>query len=78
MCVNAPMQRTPLQYAGGYLNTCGGRLALDWNAYMATHPTALGNPRFAGEVIDAQVWFRDPPAPRGSNLSAAVEFVLMP
>ncbi len=39
---------------------------------------ALGAPRVARAQFDAQAWFRDPPAPRSTNLSDAVHFVLAP
>jgi hypothetical protein len=78
LCVRPPIQRTPVQISGGTHNGCDGALSLDWNAYMAANPAALGHPRFAGQVVDAQAWFRDPPAPKTTNLSDALQFVLAP
>jgi Tol biopolymer transport system component len=79
MCVSAPRQRTSLSSTGGVAgDDCSGTLALDWNAWRAAHPGALGSPFGAGLVLRAQGWFRDPAAAGGSNLSNALVFVLGP
>jgi hypothetical protein len=78
LCVVSPLQRFGSQNSGGTGFQCDGALATDWLAYIAAHPTALGAPFSAGDIVDAQAWFRDPPAPRGTNLSNALEFVLAP
>jgi hypothetical protein len=79
LCVKAPTQRIPAQNTGGAAGSCNGELSVDWNAYMATAaPTAVGNPRVAGQVYQAQGWFRDPPAPKTTHLSNALEFTLLP
>ncbi|MCY3001846.1 MAG: thrombospondin type 3 repeat-containing protein, partial [Planctomycetota bacterium] len=77
-CVKQPVQRVSPQNSGGAANTCGGVYAIDFSNYLATRPSALGNPAFAGEVFNAQLWFRDPPAPSTSNLSNAVQFTMAP
>jgi hypothetical protein len=46
--------------------------------YLFDAPVALGSPNFAGEVFNAQLWFRDPPAPSTSNLSNAIQFTMAP
>lgn len=76
LCVKSPTQRTSVQNSGGASGTCQGVLSLDWNAYRASNPGALGNPFSAGQRVQAQAWFRDPPAPRGTNLSNALEFTV--
>lgn len=79
LCVSAPRQRTALSNTGGPpLGTCDGALVLDWNAWVSSHPSALGAPFVAGLALYAQGWFRDPLAPGGSNLSDALLFVLRP
>ena len=78
MCVKSPRQRTPSSSSGGTPNACDGALALDWNAYHASHPGALGQPLQVGEVFWAQTWFRDPPAPVTTSLSNAIVFTLCP
>jgi hypothetical protein len=78
LCVKAPTQRTPAQNSGGTAGACDGLLSLDFNAYMATHPGALGQPLFAGEAFWFQAWFRDPPAPKTTNMSDALTFTLAP
>jgi hypothetical protein len=78
LCVKSPTQRIPAQNSGGTVNSCNGQLSVDWNAYMAAAPGALGQPRFAGQVFQAQGWFRDPPASKSTNLSNALQFTLAP
>jgi hypothetical protein len=78
MCVAAPTQRTPIQNSEGSALQCDGSLALDWNAFLATHPAALGNPFAPGQHVFAQAWFRDPVSPGGTMLSDALEFVVQP
>jgi hypothetical protein len=78
LCVKAPTQRTTTQNSGGAANTCSGALALDWNAYQASNPTALGNPFSTGAKVWAQGWFRDPPAGKSTNLSDAAELTCVP
>jgi hypothetical protein len=77
-CVRQPLQRMDVQSSGGVAGGCAGLLATDWNAFIATHPAALGAPVAPGLVVDAQAWFRDPGAPGLSNLSNAVEFTVQP
>jgi hypothetical protein len=78
LCVRAPTQRLGAQSTGGTSTLCDGALALDWNAYRAAHPTALGQPFAAGDVVNAQAWLREPPATKGAVLSNALEFVVQP
>jgi hypothetical protein len=78
LCVKTPAQRTPTQSSNGTLNACDGVLSLDWNAFQLAHPTALGNPWIAGEKVYAQAWFRDPPAPKTTTLSNAIQLTYVP
>lgn len=78
LCVRAPVQRTDVTHAGGVNGQCNGVIALDWLAYTATHPGALGAPFSVGRQVNAQCWFRDPPAPVTTNLSDALEFFACP
>jgi hypothetical protein len=57
---------------------CDGVLSEDWNLYVATHLGALGQPFTGGETVWAQGWFRDPPAPKTTNLSNALVFSTFP
>ncbi len=77
-CVKSPVQRAVAMNSGGTLNGCDGTLTLDWNAYISTNPTALGAPFSVGGKVYAQAWYRDPPAPRKTNLSDAVELTHVP
>jgi hypothetical protein len=78
LCVQPPTQRTPPQSSAGTATTCNGALALDVLAFLSATPSALGHPLFVGERFDAQLWFRDPPAPKTTNLSNAITFWLTP
>jgi hypothetical protein len=78
LCVAAPRQRTALQSSGGASGLCNGSIALDWNAFLATHATALGVPLVAMTPTTAQVWIRDPQATKHSVLSDAIEFYACP
>ncbi|MBM3991030.1 MAG: hypothetical protein FJ298_08480 [Planctomycetes bacterium] len=78
LCVKAPTQRTPAQLSGGTLGQCNGSLSLDWSSYVASASSPLGAPFSAGGVVQAQAWFRDPPSPKTTMLSSALEFTLCP
>jgi hypothetical protein len=78
LCIKSPTQRSLPQSSGGTLNLCDGALSLDWNAYIASNPTALGNPFAGGESVWIQAWFRDPPAPKTTSLSNALHFTVCP
>jgi hypothetical protein len=78
LCVKSPSQRMGTQNSGGTFGACDGALSVDWNAYRASHPNALGAPFAAGAIVNAQGWFRDPPSPKTTSLSNALEFVLQP
>lgn len=77
-CVKSPVQRSLPQNSGGTIGQCDGQLVLDWNAFHAQFPGALGTPFGAGDKVYAQAWYRDPPAPRTTNLSDAVELTMLP
>ncbi|MCY3002540.1 MAG: hypothetical protein NTV21_12130, partial [Planctomycetota bacterium] len=62
LCVKAPTQRSGPQSSGGTVLTCNGTLSLNWNAYQAGNPSALGQPWSSGDTVQVQAWFRDPPA----------------
>ncbi len=78
LCVKSPNQRTGTQAAGGTAGQCNGAFTLDWNAYQGANPGALGNPFLVGSKVYAQAWFRDPPAPKTTNLSDALEMTCQP
>jgi hypothetical protein len=77
-CVKSPTQRLNAQNSGGTLGACDGNLSRDWLAFVAANPGALGAPFSAGQVVNAQAWYRDPPAVSKTNLSNALEFVTRP
>ena len=78
LCVKPPTQRMPLASSGGTSGQCNGAFDTDWLAYLAANPSALGAPFSAGETVDAQCWYRDPPSAKTTNLSNALEFVTVP
>ncbi|MCC7015508.1 MAG: protein kinase [Planctomycetes bacterium] len=78
LCVKAPVQRTPASNSGGTPGACDGSFSLDFLAYLASHPGALGQPFGVGQCVNAQTWFRDPPAPGTTNLSNGLQFVTVP
>lgn len=78
LCVKAPTQRAGTQNSGGSSGLCDGSYALDWNAFALANPTALGAPFTPGEKLYVQAWYRDPPAAKTTNLTAALELTIQP
>ena len=78
LCVKSPTQRMSLLNSSGTAGLCNGTFSIDWLAWLAANPGALGAPFSSGVGINAQAWFRDPPAPKTTNLSNALEFVTAP
>jgi YVTN family beta-propeller protein len=78
LCVKAPTQRTSPLSSGGTDGACDGAFLLDFNAWLAANPSALGQPFAAATSVCAQGWYRDPPASKATNLSHALEFVVQP
>ncbi|MBL8800488.1 MAG: SUMF1/EgtB/PvdO family nonheme iron enzyme [Planctomycetes bacterium] len=76
-CVKPPTKRigSPLD-SGGAAGQCNGSYAINWDAFQAANPTALGNPWVAGDKVFVQSWYRDPLAVKTSNLSNALELTL--
>jgi subtilisin-like proprotein convertase family protein len=78
LCVKGPTQRAGSQGAGGTINACDGAFSLDWDLFVTNNPTAVGVPFSAGDKIFVQAWFRDPPAPKTTNLTNAIEMTVQP
>ncbi|NUP94696.1 MAG: PD40 domain-containing protein [Planctomycetaceae bacterium] len=76
-CVSLPMQRTGVLESGGTAGQCNGHLQIDFNAWLHAHPASLGSPFVSGQVFHMQGWFRDPGAPKQTNLSNALRFALL-
>jgi hypothetical protein len=72
------VQRTTVSSSGGTSGACDGSISIDWNAWIAAHPGALGTPFAAGQAVQAQCWFRDPPNAKTTSLSDAIEFYVAP
>lgn len=77
-CVKSPTQRTFPQNSGGVTNQCNGSFTVDLNNFFVVFPAAIGLPFSAGDKLYVQSWFRDPPAPRTTNLSNALEMTMQP
>lgn len=77
-CVRGPLQRMGVQNSGGATGSCAGSFQQDWLAYLAANPGAVGAPFAAGINVQAQAWYRDPPAPKSVALSNALEFITVP
>jgi Tol biopolymer transport system component len=78
LCVRPPLQRTPLTSTGGVAGSCSGSLGFDFKAFLASHPFALGSPLTPGDTFCVQAWIFDPSAPKKSQLSSALTFVVAP
>ncbi|NUP97771.1 MAG: putative metal-binding motif-containing protein [Planctomycetaceae bacterium] len=77
LCVAAPRQRTTLQTTST-VNACGGEFSLDFPAWAALHPGALGLPLSAGQVVHFQGWLREPGYPGGTMLTRAWKVTVSP
>jgi hypothetical protein len=75
-CVAFPVQRFGDLSSGGTAGQCNGTLSIDFNQWYATHPGAMGAPYVPGSILYAQGWFRDPAAPKQTNLSNGLRFTL--
>ena len=78
LCVKAPTQRMTTQNSGGTINACNGALSIDWLAWVTANPASLGMPLAVGQNYFGQAWFRDPPAPKTTNLSDALRWTICP
>lgn len=78
VCVAAPHQRMGTFNSNGNGGFCDGMIWMDWLAFVAGSATVLGEPLSPGTVVNVQAWYRDPPSPKASNLSNALEFTLAP
>lgn len=78
LCVKPPTQRTSAINTGGLFGMCDGALALDFNAWLASHPQALGQPLSVGQSVYVQTWYRDPGSAKTTSLSDALHFRLCP
>lgn len=78
LCVKTPTQRMSAQNSGGVAGQCNGVFAQDWLAFLSANPLSLGAPFVPGTPVNAQAWYRDPAAAKTTNLSNALEFVVVP
>jgi len=76
-CVVPPVRRTGLQTGTGTAGLCDGSYALDFNAWMTSHPAKAPA---ANATVQMQCWFRDPQntSNQTTSLSDALEFRVAP
>ncbi|HUR28487.1 MAG TPA: metallophosphoesterase, partial [Planctomycetota bacterium] len=72
LCVASPIKRMPGQIASGF-GTCGGGYADDFQARIQS---GIDPALQAGVTVDAQYWYRDPPASFGVGLSDALQLTI--
>jgi hypothetical protein len=77
-CVKSPLQRLGVVNSGGTPGACDGSARVDWNAFRAANPSALGSPFAAGQTIWAQAWNRDAVSPTGLPGTQGLSFSLCP
>jgi subtilisin-like proprotein convertase family protein len=77
-CIQIPTRALGVQHSGGTLAQCDGAFTVDWDAFQAANPSALGNPWSIGDKVFVQAWYRDPQAPGTANLSNAIEMTMRP
>ena len=75
MCVDPPVQRTPVQWSGGSMpgDNCTGSYSYDFNQRIQAHtdPNLL-----PGVEVFCQYWSRDPASASTTNLSNAGRFTI--
>lgn len=80
-CTTSPRQRliTPTPNTGGTGGACDGSLSVDLNTWMSTHPSGLGSPFAAGQILYVQSFNRDSGNPsKGLVLSGGLAVTLCP
>jgi hypothetical protein len=79
-CVKSPTVRLPpAQNSGGTAGQCNGTIAADINSFVqASNGVLLGQTVTPGFTFHAQGWFRDPPAPKATNLTNGLTVTFCP
>ncbi|MCC7012025.1 MAG: FG-GAP repeat protein [Planctomycetes bacterium] len=78
LCVISPTQRCSALSTAGTSGACDGFVTFDWLAFRSANPGALGGALAPGQIVQAQCWYRDPPSPKTTQLSNAIEFATSP
>ncbi|MCY3000492.1 MAG: integrin alpha [Planctomycetota bacterium] len=78
LCVKAPTQRCNVLNTAGTAGSCNGFFVFDWLAYRTANPSSLGATLTVGELVQTQGWYRDPPSPKTTHLTGALEFLVGP
>ena len=77
-CVGSPIQIAIAGNSHGTPGQCDGSLTLDWSAWQAAHPNALGQPWSTGAKVYVQAWCRDPSGAGKRAFSNALELTYLP
>ncbi len=75
LCVTPTLYRLPIKNSGG-AGTCSGSMSYTLAEFLA-EPSG-GPLLIAGQVANAQIWFRDPPAAQTVGLTNGLEFTVCP
>ncbi len=78
LCVKSPLERMGVQAMTGTAGLCDGAMSVDFLAYVAANPSAVGTPFAAGNHVFFQGWFRDPPSPKTTHLSDGLDVTILP
>ncbi|MBM3990414.1 MAG: hypothetical protein FJ298_05320 [Planctomycetes bacterium] len=78
ICTSGTSTHGCLATIGGSVSACNGSFTLDWNAFQAATPGALGQPWSTGQRSQVQAWYRDPPASKSTNWSNALTLTCLP
>jgi len=73
ICVQPPVFRSKPKNSGGTKGNCDGVFTFTLQDLMDKSPIV-----FAGAILDAQIWARDPANPDGFLLSDGLEFTVCP
>ena len=76
MCIAGARQRCGQLDSGGHEGQCDGAVSVDWRAFLANNPAALGNPLTAGLEVWAQALVRDPQSATTTSSSNALAFTV--
>ncbi len=76
LCVKSPLYRLKIANSGGSSGQCNGGFSYKLSDLLA-HPDG-GSLVTAGQVVHAQLWYRDPPAASTVGLTNGLQFVVCP
>jgi hypothetical protein len=83
LCIADQVFRALPPSTGAVGTGCDAFYTIDFGTYLATQTnnpalTPAGLAVSGGEIVDMQLWYRDPPNPGTANLSNAMRFIVLP